>query len=272
MLTGTFEAYHVDVGKLMFPRDTGIELARKGVFFFGATYVVPQTGNFGKLEPIPLPALHSSEWSSPDSTTMESVQRKMILDIQSSLKPTYGSHISSITLFMPIHVFVAIFKSTTIHRTPTMWISKNGVCEALDAFLKGDWTTKIVEHQADIIKCTAIMSNVRCRYQIHKQNLTLVYPIRRWKRSHGEWEDLDSDMHAMEEVELHVEIHPGEEHSLVVNDDWTFAHLRERLVMHFNLCSPFKFYINSRAMRQRVEKDTLCRSLDVPRCVSLKEH
>lgn len=174
------------------------------------------------------------------------------------------------SLFMPLHVFIAIFKTAALHRTPTMWISKDGAFDALNNFLKGDWCTKIGEHHTDIIKCSAVMTKVKCRYQIGKQNLTLVYPTRRWKRTHGEWEALDSDLQAREEVELHIEVHPGEEHTIVVNDDWNFANLRERLVMRFNLRGQFKFVIEGRPMRYRSENLTLCISLDSPRVLSLR--
>ena len=245
-LTRIFEACHVDLGKLMYPGETGSQLADKGVFFYGATYVVPQRGRFGSLEPIPFPSFNSPKWPSLNPTTMESFKCRTINDIQSSLKPTYGFHRTSVSLFMPLHVFIAIFKASTFHRTPTMLISWDGAYEALDTFLMGDWSTKIGEHQADIIKCSAIMSSIRCKYkQIVKQNLTMVYPIRRWKRTHGEWEALDSDLQAREEVELHVEIHEGEEKTLVVNDDWTFANLKERLVMCFKLPGNFKFVIGN---------------------------
>ena len=163
---------------------------------------------------------------------MESFQRRMVHDIQSSLKPTYGSHNITMSLFMPLHMFIAIFKRSTLHHTPTMWISKDGTFDALNKFLKGDWTTKVGEHH---IKSSAIMSKARCRYHIDKPNLTLVYPTRRWKRSHGEWEALDSNLNVREEVELHIEVHPREEHMIVVNDDWSFSHLREHNVMQFNL-------------------------------------
>lgn len=268
--TGTFEAVHAELGKLLYPTETGSELVNRGVFFFSSTYIVPQRKGSGTLEPIPLPGLTSTEWPLPDPTTMESFQRRIFHDIQSSLKPTYGSHRTTVSLFMPLHVFIAIFKMATFHRTPTMWISKDGAFDALKNFLKGDWCTKIGEHHADIIKCSAIMSNARCRYQIGKQNLTLVYPTRRWKRTHGEWEALDSDLNAREAVELHIEVHPGEEHTVVVNDDWTFANLRERIVMRFNLRGEFKFLIDNRPMRHRTEKDTLCMSLDPPRILSIR--
>lgn len=269
--TGTFEACHVDLGKLMYAGETSSELANRGVFFFAATYVVPQRGRFGALEPISAPAINSLEWPIPDPIIMESFQRRIFHDIQSSLKPTYGSHRIIVSLFMPLHVFIAIFKAGKFHRTPTMWISKDGTFEALDTFLKGDWTTKVAEHQGDVIKCSAVMSMVRCRYQIGKQNLTMVYPIRRWKRSRGEWEALDSDLYAREEVELHIEVLPGEEHTVVVNDDWNFAQLRERIVMSFNVRYQFKFVVSNRPMRHRSEKHTLCVSLEPPRVLSLKE-
>ena len=268
--TGTFEAIHAEIGKLLYPTETGSDLTNRGVFFFSSTYIVPQRVGSGALEPIPLPGMTSPDWPLPDPTTMESFQCRLVHDIQSSLKPTYGSHNTTVSLFMPLHMFIAIFKTATLHRTPTMWISKDGTFDALNRFLKGDWTTKVGEHQGDIIKSSAIMSRARCRYQIGKQNLTLVYPTRRWKRSHGEWEALDSDLNAREEVELHIEVHPGEEHTIVVNDDWSFSHLRERIVMQFNLRVQFKFVIGNRVIRHRSEKHTLCTSLDPPRILSLR--
>ena len=100
--------------------------------------------------------------------------------------------------------------------------------------------------------------------------MTLVYPTRRWKRTHGEWEALDSDISAREVVELYIEVHSGEEHTVVVNDDWTFANLRERIVMRLHLWGKFKFVIDNRSMCHRIEKDTLCMSLNPPRVLSLR--
>ena len=79
--TGTFEACHVDLGRLMYVGETSFKLANRGVFFFAATYVVPQRGRFGALEPIFPLVLNSPEWSILDPTTMESFQRRIFHDI-----------------------------------------------------------------------------------------------------------------------------------------------------------------------------------------------
>lgn len=254
----------------MYAGETGSALVSKGVFFYENTYVVPSGRGWGKLEPLDVPSISSPHWPIPDNITLESFRRRLYMDVHTSLKCTYGSHRASLGWFMPLHVFAHIFSSIGAHKTPTMWVCKDAVHMALDKFLHAGWNTKEVHHQGDNIRCSVIMDKIVARYHIGKQNFTMVYPYRRWKRTRNEWEPLDSDEYEREEIQLNVFMHDNEMHTITVNEDWHLGHLREYIAMHFSLDSKFSFAIDRRIIGARSEKATLCRTLLPPHTINLK--
>ena len=53
-LTGTFQALHVDFGKLIYHGVSASELLEQDIFFYDREYIVPTSRNgWGKLEPLP---------------------------------------------------------------------------------------------------------------------------------------------------------------------------------------------------------------------------
>lgn len=268
-LTGVFEAMHSDIGKLVHSGFTGSQLVGQGIYFYNATYIVPKKNGWGNLHPIPFPSFDSPEWPVPDNATMDCFRRRFHLDVHSSMKCTYGSHRANLSWFVPIHVFVRIFSTATLHRTPTMWVSKGE--RALDVFLASDWATKEVRHQGDLIRCSVIREKMIARYYIARQNLTTTFPYRRWKWTNNDWEPLDSDAEAKEEVELqiclHAEIDP---HSIYVNDDWHLGNLREYMVLQYAVQENFSFVVHGKLVRMRAENSTRCKDLQIPRIISIR--
>lgn len=252
----------------MYAGYTGSELATRGIFFYNATYVLPRRGGCGKLMPTQAPTLSSIEWPLPDGFTLVAFKRKIEVDVQAAMKCTYGSHKATIGWFVPLHVFVYIFRSAETHRTPTMWISKGD--RALKSFLVDGWDTKVVNHQGDTIKCSVIAEKISSRYHIAKQTLSMVFPYRRWKLTRSVWEALDSDIVCREEIELQVCIQEGDVREFNVNDDWHLGNVREYLALHFGLKEEYSFVIENHLVRRRREKSMFCKDFTLPRYISLR--
>ena len=265
--TGTFEGIHADFGELLYSGYSGSELATRQIFFFNANYVLPKRDGYGKLVPIPAPALASIEWPLPDNCTLVAFKRRIEVDVQAAMKCTYGSHKATISWFVPLHLFVYIYQSAEVHQTPTMWISKGD--GALNSFLAERWETKVVQHQGDTIKCSVIGEKIISRYYIAKQTLSMVFSYRRWKLTSSIWEALDSDIVCREQVELQVCVHAGDLHEINVNDDWHLGDVREYLALRYSLKNEYTFVINNNVVRRRKEKTMFCKDLIFPRYIVL---
>lgn len=174
-LTGTFQAYHVDIRHMIYSRCSATKLLPRDILFYGHTYMVPKTANgWGKLEKAPAPSLTSPGWPIPDTTSMVLASGRIESDVKNAMKCTYGSHRATITCFMPIHIFACLFCTGDTHRTPTMWIAKGE--GALCHFLSPTWDSKVVHHNGDTIKCSVIKANILVRYHIAKQHLSIMFP------------------------------------------------------------------------------------------------
>lgn len=246
-------------------------LLEREIFFYNATYVVPTTtrkGN-GQLEPIPTPTFSSLEWPIPDRASVAFFIQRLELDIQNAMKCTYGSHRATIASFMPLHLFVYLFRGAgVVHRTPTMWIAKGE--SDLSQFLPRTWSCKIVQHNGDLVRCCVVEEKVVARYRISKQQLSIAFPYRHWKRTGGEWDALDSDIISSEQVELHICLPSGEVQEVEVNESWSLADLREYVALHFGWKSEFTFLVDGVAIRKRKERFFLCREIHFPRCIYIK--
>lgn len=203
-LSGTFEAHHFEIGSLLYSGCAASELVERSIFFFDAEYVVPTSRNgCGTLRAISSPTLMvDDDWPTPDNTSIALTGRRIESDVFNAMKCTYGSHRATLTSFMPLHLFVFLFRVGHVHRTPTMWIAKGGT--AMDAFLPPAWDCKIVQHNGDSIKCMVVKEKIIVRYHIAKQQLSIIFPYRRWKQTRGDWQALDSDIIDMEQVDVHV--------------------------------------------------------------------
>lgn len=269
-ISGTFEAYHVELGSLIFAGCPAAQLLARNIFFYEDTYVVPTTANgTGKLVPKPTPTLTSNEWPIPDNASVAMACLQIESKVQNAMKCTYGSHKATITCFIPLHLFVYLFRTSDTHRTPTLWIAKGE--RALTCFLSPAWDKKVVQHNGDTIRCGVIVEKVVMRYHIAKQQLSIVFPYRRWKLTNGEWEALDSDTTSTEQVVLHISMQGGDVEDVAVNDDWSLANLRNYLVLRFSLSGDFSLVINGRVVRKRQEGSFLCKEIAFPGCVSIKQ-
>ena len=266
-LTGAFNALHAELGKLIYSGCSASELLAQGVFFYENTYVVPKRNNCGHLVPMESPTLTSMDWTTPDETTLFCIKRRIMADVQAAMKCTYGSHRATVAWFVPVHVFVFIFRSKEVHRTPTMWVCKGTVAQ--NDILPAKWDTKIVHHQKDLIKCSVVTDKMVTRYHIARQMLTMVFPYRRWKQTCGSWEALDSDVIAHDVLDLQIFLPEDIVQDVTINDDWHLANLREYLVLRFQLCREFSFVINDKHVRQRKEKVFFCKDIE-SRCIFVK--
>ena len=92
----------------------------------------------------------------------------------------------------------------------------------------------------------------------------------RWKLTNGEWEALDSDTTATEQVLLQISIQDGDVEEVAVNDDWSLANLRDYLVIRFSLSRDFTLVINEKVVRKRQEQSFLCKDITFLGCVAIK--
>ena len=198
---GTFNALH-EVGKLIYSRCLASEPQAQHVFFYENTYIVPKRNTCGDLVPIGKPTLTSMDWPTPNNTTLFSIKRRIMADVQAAMKCTYGSHRATVAWFLHVHIFVFIFRSQEVHRTPTMWVCKGSAAQ--NDFLPADWDTKIVQHQHDTIKCNIVTNKVVTQYHIGRQMLTMVFPYGRWKQTCGLWEALDLNVIAHGVLDLQI--------------------------------------------------------------------
>ena len=68
---GTFQAYHVDLGRLIYKVCLPALLQAKKIFFYEDTYVAPKIANgFGKLVPEPAPTITSVDWLIPNNASV----------------------------------------------------------------------------------------------------------------------------------------------------------------------------------------------------------
>ena len=265
---GTFEAIHVDFGELIFSGCLSSELVSRGIFFFSHTYVTPRQDGYGNLTPIQSQSLDILEWPMPNNALIAATKRRMEVDVHAAMKCTYGSHKATVTWFVPLHVFVHVFRIQSIHKTPTMWICKGD--GALNSFLVAGRETKVVIHQGDKIKCSIIGELLVFRYHIAKQSLSMVFSYRRWKQTRGVWEALDSDVSVQEAIELQIFLSDDVVHDISVNNDWHLGHLREYLNLRYTLPNAYHFVVNGKIIRSRKEKSFLCENIAFPRCVIIK--
>ena len=266
--TGTFEGIHADFGELLYAGYSGSKLATRKIFFFNANYVLPRRDGYGKLVPIEAPTLASIEWPLPDNCTSVTFKRRIEVDVQATMKCTYGSHKATISWFVPLHIFVYIYHSTKIHQTPTMWISKGD--RALNSFLAEWWEKKLVQHQGYTIKCSAISEKLISRYYIAKETLSMVFSYKRWKQTSNIWEALDSNIVCREQVELQVCVHVGDLHEINVNDDWHLGDVREYLALRYSLKNEYTFVIDNNVVHRQKEKTMFRKDLIFPWYIVLR--
>ena len=187
--------------------------------------------------------------------------------VQAAMKCTYGSHRATVAWFLPVHVFVFIFRSQEVHRTPAMCVCKDSAAQ--NDFLPADWDTKIVQHQQDPIKCNIVTNKVATQYHITRQMLTMVFPYRRWKQTCGLWEALDLDVVAHGVLDLQIFLPEDIVQDVKIKDNWHLANLCEYLVLRFELDRQFSYVINDKHVRQGKEKLVFCKDIE-SRCIFVK--
>ena len=149
-LSGTFEAHHYEVGKLLYLDCTTSELLQCSIYFYDAEYIVPTSReSFGTLWALSAPPLMDLDWPRSNNTLVALIKRQIEIDVCIAMKCTYDSHRATLTSFMPLHLFAFLFKDAEVHRTPKMWIAKAGA--AMNAFLPPSWDLKVAQRQGDTI-------------------------------------------------------------------------------------------------------------------------
>ena len=166
-LTGTFQAIHQEIADILYPSQPSSFFTKINLFVFFAQYVVPsREGLHGKLEDLSVPLIDSLEWETPDNTTMLSFKTKISQDIQKAMKPGKISRRIRLSWFVPLHIFVACFRSLELQRTNTMWLNRRLPEEHLDSVVGEMWKTNERFHLGDTIRCKASPNSLAISYQI----------------------------------------------------------------------------------------------------------
>ena len=256
-MSGTFQAIHKGFADIMYPNEPPSFFSTNGLFVYFAEYTVPsREGDYGELNDLPVPCLNSLDWRVPDQATISSFKAKLSDDIQKAMTPGRISRRIRIQWFIPIHVFVACFRSMELQRTKTMWLNRRLNEDDLDSVLGDVWKAKESFHLGDTIRCKASPNSISVSYQIHRQSLVLGYDYRRWKRRLGNWMPLDSEENCPE-FELEIKVVPFEEpRKLIVNANWTLKDIRESLEFLDDTTSAYRFKVDGVTIRTRAEKTT----------------
>ena len=153
-LSGTFQAIHKGLADLMYPNQPPSFFTNKGLFVYFIEYKVPSSeGDYGVLVDLPVPCLNSIDWLALDQATKSSFKAKLLDDIQKEIIPGRISRRIRIQWFIPIHVFVAYFRSMHLQRTKTMWMNRRLREKDLDSVLGDGWKAKESFRHGDIILC-----------------------------------------------------------------------------------------------------------------------
>ena len=152
-------------------------------------------------------------------------RQRMCNDIKQAMKATYTSKCVILSSFMPYHMFVHIFRNSNVRKTPTMWVCKEGLSDALTNFLPQAWHTKEGPHNDDIIRCEVVCEKMVSQFVFSKQQFTLSFPYKRWKFTRPTWELLDSDVGVTNDLDINYEFH-GETKMIMVCEDCSMSHLR----------------------------------------------
>lgn len=181
-LSGTFQAIHQEFSEVLYPKQPPSFFNKSGLFIYFAKYIVPsRAGLYGQLEDIPIPLINSLDWEIPDNTTILCFKTKLSQDIQKAMTPGRISRRIRISWFVPLHVFVACFRSILLQRTKIMWLNRRLLEEDLDCVLGDMWKTKESFHLGDTIRCKASPNSLALSYQIARQSLVIGYDYRRWR-------------------------------------------------------------------------------------------
>lgn len=268
-LSGTFQAIHKGLADIMYPNEPPSFFNGNGLFVYYAEYKVPlREGASGELKDLPVPCLNSTDWRVPDQTTIASIKAKLSEDIQKAMTPGRISRRIRIQCFVPIHVFVACFRSMELQRTKTMWLNRRLPEADLDSVLGDVWKSKESVHLGDTIRCKASPNSLSISYQISRQSLVLAYDYRRWKSKLGTWVPLDSEENCPE-FELEIKVTTFEEpRKMIVNANWTLHDVRESLELFDETTSAFRFKVDGASIRTRVEKTTSCITCLPPKLVT----
>ena len=255
-LTGTFQAIHKGLADIMYPGQPPSFYSANGLFVYFAEYKVPsREGGYGGLKDLPVPCLNSLDWSVPDQATLSSFKAKLSDDIQKAMTPGRISRRIRIQWFLPLHVFVACFRSTELQRTKIMWLNRRLNETDLDSVLGDAWKSKESFHLGDTIRCTVNSNSLSISYQINRQSLVLGYDYRRWKRRLGTWVPLDSEENCPE-FELEIKVAPFDEpRKLIVTANWTLKDVRQSLEFLDNTTLDYRFKVDGATIRSRHEKE-----------------
>lgn len=250
---------HKGIADVMYANKPPTFFKTMELFVYFAEYHVPtKDGSHGHLQDLPIPAIRSLEWEVPDAATLSSFRYKIKDDILKAMTPGRISRRIKIQWFIPLHVFVDVFKSMDLQRTKTMWLNRRlSSCE-LDNHIDEGWNIKETQHIGDIISCRVNPNSLSLSYQISRQSLVIGYDYRRWRRKIGSWVPLDSE-ETCPEFELEVKVHSlREPRMLIVTSNWSLQDVRESLEYLDETTPEYKFKVNGSVVSIRLEKTISC--------------
>ena len=209
---------------------TPSDLVQGRFFLYSHTYIIPRhDGGYGKLEPIPSPSLQSSEWPEPDVWSLMALKHKIVLDIQSSLKYGKASRSVGLSWCCPIHVFVHMFRTMPFTQSPTMFVCKEIVFEALDSLLGEKWNIVEGVHDGDFYRCKVAQSGISLRYLKLRNTLYIRFHYERWMKKGSKWIPLQVSEDVVEHFNITITMSNGITEIVRASKHWSLANVREHL-------------------------------------------
>lgn len=258
-LSGTFKALHKGIADVMYADKPPSFFLQMGIFVYFAEYRVPsREGIHGELHELSVPNIISTEWEVPDPSTILSFKNKIKEDILKAMSPGRISRRIKLQWFLPIHIFVACFRSLDLQRTRTMWLNRRLSLTDLNIALGEGWKIKEIFHLGDTISCRVSPNSMSLSYQLYRQSLVLGYDYRRWKKKLGSWIPLDSEEN-FPEFEFKIKVHPFiEPRVLIVTSNWTLQDVRESLEYLDETSLEYRIKVDDIVLSRRMENVTSC--------------
>ena len=257
-IIGPVEAYHSSIGQQIYKDQKGTSLAESGIFFYDHHYQVPTSlRGYGSLTELPLPGFESKNWDVPSLTILQSFKAKIYNEVQKCLKTNIASKQSRVSVFLPLEVFVYLFKQQTIRTAKTMF-SITGQNKSMLQFLKTGWDEKTTDN----VQCRIDDDTVQCKYMIGNQNFILLFHYSRWHKVNGKNVALDQENDDQQDNQIiEIDICMGGEILCMIKlrEQNTLRQLRMDIQTEGELSSDnFQFLINQQRVAKRRENTIKC--------------
>ena len=180
------------------------------------------------------------------------------------MKPNIASRQSRVSVFLPLEVFVHLFKQQTIRKARTMF-SVTGQSKGILQFLNTGWDEKITSN----VHCKINDDSVQCKYMIENQNFVLLFNYSRWHKVNGRSVALDQENEDQQENQIiEIDVFMGGEILCIIKlrEKSTLRKVRMDIQTEGEIMSDdFQFIVNQQKVAKRRENSITCMELQQKR-------